>query len=101
MSRHTLQKVDNRTTIVGWDNALETFFCQDYENYDSPDEILVWSIGESEGEIPTPCLCVQKLEMNGYEVPMHIYDVLKSDFSNRTEPTPLQKMMKNYLKAML
>jgi hypothetical protein len=96
MSRYILQIKDNQRVFIGWDNPLQTFFAQTFTDFDTPNEELVWCIGETYGAIPTPVLFVQKLEREGFEVPYDMYEFLITDYANRTELTPLQKNMKSF-----
>lgn len=94
MSRHVLKAEDNKTTFVGWDNPLQTFFAQTFKYFDSPEEELIWNIGEDYEAFSTPGKFVQRLEQEGFEVPYALYEQLKADFAERRELTPLQKHMK-------
>lgn len=94
MSRHILKSDSNIITFVGWDNPLQTFFAQTYKNYNQPEEELIWWVGDKFSEFSTPGKFVQKLEQSGFEIAYGVYELLKKDFSERKELSPLQQFMK-------
>jgi len=98
MSRHTVQPLNpDHTVIVGWDDPLETFFAQVWddsmelsEDDDKGFDNLVFMVGYVGGEVPT----VEKLQ-EVLQPFAHITDEinqqLQRDYENRSEPSPLQQ----------
>jgi hypothetical protein len=94
MSRYVLQTIENRTVVVGWDNPLQSFFCQDFKNYNTLEEELIWDIGNKYGECPDPDSFIKTIEENGYYVSYDVCVALYMDFAGRKGLTPLQENLK-------
>jgi len=97
MSRHSVQPLNpDHTVIVGWDDPLETFFAQVWDNSielsedDEEDKQLVFMVGYVGKEVPT----IEKLQ-EVLQPFAHITDEinqqLQRDYKNRSEPSPLQQ----------
>jgi hypothetical protein len=93
MSRHKIDTQDNFSVFVGWDNPMQTFFYQKYSDYDTKKEKIVDDVGTSYKALPTIKQLVALLKVFGYEMTVGQLSKLEEDYNNRTEPTPLQKMI--------
>lgn len=89
MSRYGFTEFDSEF-VVGWDNPLQTLFGQAISN----GEVDVSTLKDP--DIQT----VDELEVElGQVIPDHLRLRLEDDMANKTEPTPLQKMMGTAFKA--
>lgn len=95
MSRYVIPAIDlNHNVVVGWDNPLQTFFAiVSDETRDEDNKIVQW-IGIGNKDIIVDINELQKQLEQFALIPRSIKMKLKEDYQNRTEPTPLQKMMK-------
>jgi hypothetical protein len=88
--------------VVGWDNPLETFFVQVWDErsrsqleLDDEEEVYdegvlcLWA-GTWQGEIPDLDSLVQLVEPHG-QIPDEILERLRMDFESRRPPAPLQR----------
>jgi hypothetical protein len=100
MSRYKyLGKEDYWEIVVGWDNALGTYFAQIWdlrtvEEGDFPSPVL-WA-GCNLGEIPTLADLEVMVERYG-SIPGETRKDLEDDFARRTPPTPFQVAMAKLL----
>lgn len=91
MSRYRLQTNDEFAVFAGWDNPLQTFFVQKYENYDQENEEIVFDVGMRYNQIANIDDLESVLKDNGIHLDTYFYNVLFDDYLDRIEPTPLQK----------
>ena len=98
MSRYKMFDPSDCYVVVGWDNPLQTFFVQQYVNLDAYNEDVTkaW-LGCTPSEIPTIERLEEVMTQLGCSLPVDIRNGLEKDYANRTEPTPLQKMMQSLL----
>ena len=93
MSRYHIDTQDEFDIFVGWDNPLQTFFYQKYSGYNTKNEKLLDEIGTSYHAIPDVDQLYKLIKVFGYELTDGQLSMLSGDFDNRTESTPLQKMI--------
>jgi hypothetical protein len=79
--------------FVGWDNPLETFFGQVYDRSKPEAEQIIYWIGLQVGEIPTVSELDDRMK-NFCTIPETIAAELVDAKRDRTEPTPLQRFMR-------
>jgi hypothetical protein len=90
--------------IVGWDNPLETFFVQVWDErsrsqleLDDEEEVYdegvlrLWA-GTWRGEIPDLDRLVELVEPHG-RIPDEILDQLRKDYESRRPPEPIQRYL--------
>ena len=89
---HTLNS-DRHETFVGWDNPLQTYFAQVYDlsASDEDDSISFW-VGEKPQEVTSVDVLEEKVRPFAV-IPQEIKEKLLRDYQERTQPTPLQRMM--------
>ena len=77
---------------VGWDNPLETFFVQVWDERTNDEWAQYWA-GTLTGEVPTLSRLIDLVRPYG-EVPEEVLRGLKDDFKGRTPPTALQRLLR-------
>jgi hypothetical protein len=98
MSRYTLELGGNNVAfVVGWDNPLQTFFAQTFENYGQPDEQITWETGQIYEEHSNPDSFVKYLEEKGFDVPYVICSSLYLDYAGRHGLTPHQQNVRKMM----
>jgi hypothetical protein len=89
--------------IVGWDNPLETFFAQVWEEYVKEPrgvedgDALELLVGTCPKEIPTLEELEAIVEPYG-PIPDWAYAALEEAYAGRTPPTDLQRKMSQFMK---
>lgn len=95
MSRYGFN-VDDVEVVVGWDNPCQTFFGDVEDEHGNPIVSTMLDMGK------TDVYTVLDLEsLLSYRIPDDIALKLCEDMAKRTEPTPLQKAMGQFIKPML
>ena len=99
MSRHRIPALsDKHYAIVGWDNPLQSFFAQIWDKAKDEaddDDAVVFRVGLEPGQ--PDILDVDKLQVMICDyaiIPDNVKAVLRHEFENRTQPYPMQKMVK-------
>src|SRR3954468_16310183 len=82
--------------VVGWDNPLETFFAQVWDEREDPEEdpLPTFWVGTQTAEVSTIEELESLLAPFG-EIPKEYKVVLEESESERTPPTALQKLLRN------
>jgi len=97
MSRYTLVgKKLHHTIILGWDNPLETYFAQVWDERSADDDPEVWA-GTDVGEVETVESLTHILAPYA-EIPEEIVLKLEKDRGERTPPTAWQRRMRELTK---
>lgn len=93
MSRyHILAHKSEHKMVVGWDNPLESFW---FHVYDAADEEKVISeFGSAPDEKCTNLVIFQDMVQPWGQLNAEVLRNLQADYVSRTEPSPLQKMMR-------
>lgn len=94
MSRHIIQNKVTGDVIVGWDNPLNTFFCQifDCDAYDE-DEELILQIGQSFSEYCDIEKFKKELEKHNIILTEEMIEILENDRETARPRTPLQDLI--------
>lgn len=84
--------------IVGWDNPLETFFAQVWDEREDQDEcpLVTFWVGGQTAEVSTIEELESLLAPFG-EIPKECKVLLEESESQRTCPTDLQKLLRNLI----
>lgn len=91
MSRYSI----GNDIIVGWDNPLQTFFYQIWEEDD-----MVCGGGNWDKEIPTLEKLQEELALIDVEIPQNVLDDLIYDYGIREEPINLQKAVTKFFTGL-
>ncbi|HYT89794.1 MAG TPA: hypothetical protein VEL76_13885 [Gemmataceae bacterium] len=87
MSHHTVKPTDpNHEVVIGWDNQLETFFAQVWDNRNAEESPVLWA-GCHRGEVPSTAL------LRPYaEIPEAALEQLQEDHAQRQSPERPQEL---------
>ena len=87
---HYSFRVDRRGIVVGWDNPLQTFFVQVWENSDEDDPVL-W-VGTWPEEVTSVEALAEVMRPYG-EIPAEVLAQLHTDFDGRKPQTAWQRQV--------
>ena len=97
MSRYQIPgKNPKHNVVLGWDNPLQTFFADVFDNDEDNDCIFTVGCAPSwmDNHEVKDLVTLQKLLAPYANIPQTIRLSLQQDYDNRSEPTSLQKKMK-------
>lgn len=87
MSQYSF-RVERREFILGWDNPLQTFFVQVWEDSDQDDPVL-WA-GTSPDEVASVETLAELMRPYG-KIPAQVRTQLRDDCDGRIPPTEWQR----------
>src|SRR5688572_29195718 len=92
MSHYVFKTIMNEI-VVGWDNPIETFFVQVWDESSEADDPVLW-VGAKPQEVATVEALAALLQPYG-EIPDELLMQLREDFAAREPPTEWQRRMRN------
>jgi hypothetical protein len=92
MSHYTLEAAGpDHEVVVGWDNQLETFFAQVWDNRNEEEESPVLWVGCRRGEVPSADLLAALVRPYA-EIPEATLEQLQEDYAQRHSPERPQEL---------